>query len=109
MFVAKLMFGLEAKSNSWKGKFESQLRLIKATNKEDAYLKARAIGIRAESKGLATKGKISRWRFLDVVDLFLVSDGAEILSESTQTDNCVEYIHRAHQQGMAIRLDAIKN
>jgi Domain of unknown function (DUF4288) len=108
-FIAKIVFNIVTGTTVKRSQFEEQLRLVEAENLEEAFLKARAIGI-GQEETIERKGQPAmRWEFVDVADLLLVpvlGNGTEIYSQIHETEESREYIHNVHQRGMAIRLTA---
>jgi hypothetical protein len=108
MFIAKIVFNIVTGRDRGRSQFEEQLRLVEAINLEEAYLKARAIGI-GEEEELFREGQPSvKWQFVDVTDLVplpSLKTGSEIYSQIHETEESLEYIHHTHQRGMALRLN----
>ena len=108
MFIAKIIFNIVTGREGSRSQFEEQLRLVEAVNLEEAYLKARAIGI-GEEEELFRDGQPSiKWQFVDVTDLLplpSLKTGSEIYSQIHETEESREYIHDIHQRGMALRLN----
>lgn len=111
LYLVKLVFNIVASNPIKRNQFEEQLRLVEAENMEEAFLKARALGI-GQEETIERKGMPAiRWEFVDVADLIAVpelSNGAEIYSQIHETEESREYIHNVHQRGMAIRLNAVR-
>lgn len=108
-FIAKLVFNIVTGTSEKRHQFEEQLRLVEAESLEEAFLKARAIGIIQEETIYRDGLPATRWEFVDVADLLLVpalGNGSEIYSQIHETEESREYIHNVHQRGMAIRLNA---
>jgi hypothetical protein len=110
-FIAKIVFNIVTGTTVKRSQFEEQLRLVVAESLEEAFLKARAIGISQEETIYREGQPATRWEFVDVADLLLVpalGNGTEIYSQIHETDESREYIHNVHQRGMAIRLNAVQ-
>jgi hypothetical protein len=109
LYLAKLVFNIVTLQADNRMQFEEQLRLVEAEDLEEAFLKARAIGIGQEEIIYRAGTPATKWEFIDVADLIPVpalGNGAEIYSQIHETKESREYIHSVHQRGMAIRLSA---
>ena len=104
-FIAKIVFNIVT-GNKSKSQFEEQLRLVEAESREEAFLKARAIGIGEEEVFVNEDGRFIKWEFVDVADLLPIeslNSGVEIYSQIHETDESRQYIHSIHQRGMDLR------
>lgn len=111
LFLAKLVFNIVTLRGNNRMQFEEQLRLVEAEDLEEAFLKARALGIGQEEIIERDGSPATKWEFIDVADLILVpalSNGSEIYSQIHEMKESREYIHSVHQRGMAIRLNAVQ-
>jgi Domain of unknown function (DUF4288) len=107
-FIAKIVFNIVTAKT--KAQFEEQLRLVEATCSEDAFLKAKAIGIAEEETLKQDDGRFVKWEFVDVAELLPIQslcNGSEIYSQTHEIEEGLQYIRSVHQRGMAIRLSAI--
>jgi Domain of unknown function (DUF4288) len=105
-FIAKIVFNLVTAHAP--SKFEEQLRLIEADSCEEAFFKAKAIGINEEGTLVEGDNQI-KWEYVDIADLFplhSLGNGSEICSQTRETDAAHDYIRHVHERGMAIRLNA---
>ena len=55
-FIAKLVFNISTAQQDHKPQFHEQLRLITATTLEEAFLKARKLGLQDEDSDIISKG-----------------------------------------------------
>src|SRR5690349_1088525 len=81
-YIAKIVFGITTET-SQKQQFDEQLRLIYADSLEEAFLKARTIGLSEEDSFLNDKNHLVKWEFINVPELTLVKnleDGVEVHS-----------------------------
>ena len=111
LYLAKLVFNIVTLQANNRMQFEEQLRLVEAEDLEEAFLKARAIGIGQEEIIYREGTPATKWEFIDVADLIAVpalGNGTEIYSQIHETKESREYIHSVHQRGMAIRLSAFQ-
>ena len=105
-YIAKIVFNIVTGSSRNKSQFEEQLRLVEADSKEEAFLKARAIGIGEEEMLIQNDGQPIKWEFVDVADLLPIqslNSGVEIYSQIQEVEESKQYIHSIHQRGMDLR------
>jgi hypothetical protein len=101
-YVAKIIFRI-CNEGSQKLQFDEHIRVIKADNFDEAFLKARILGISEEDSFLNKKNKQVRWEFINVAELYALSelkDGSEIYSSITETEEAGNYIHNIHQRAI---------
>ncbi|MES2565254.1 MAG: DUF4288 domain-containing protein [Bacteroidota bacterium] len=97
-YLVKLMFNINIDQGSHSSQFDEQVRIVEASNEEEAFHKARAIGRHEEETFFNHDNKIVLWKFIDVVDLYCLSnakDGEQIYSrthEKTDTNSFITYI-----------------
>jgi hypothetical protein len=105
-YISKIVFKISAENTQQKPQFDEQLRLIAAVSEEEAFLKARAIGIGEEDSFLNDKMNMVKWEFINVseiVPLKNLEDGMEIYSQIHETDEATSYIHCVHQKAILLR------
>jgi hypothetical protein len=103
-YIAKVVFNITAEQNA--NQFDEQLRLVNAESKEEAFLKARSIGLREEDTFYNDKMKEVKWEFVNVSEIIPVGrleDGIEIYSRIHETEEAEKYIHFVHQKAIALR------
>lgn len=108
-YISKIVFKISAENTQHKPQFDEQLRLIAAASEEEAFLKARAIGISEEDSFLNDKMNTVKWEFINVseiVSLKKLEDGMEIYSQIHETDEAKSYIHCVHQKAIFLRTHA---
>jgi hypothetical protein len=108
-FIAKLVFSISTAQQNHKPQFDEQLRLISAENTEEAFLKARALGLRGEDSFLNDINHRVRWEFINVseiVPLGSLEDGTEVYSRVHETEEAKSYIQGVHQRAIFLRLNA---
>lgn len=108
-YITKIVFNIAAESNPSKTQFDEQLRLITAESKEEAFLKARALGLSEEDTFYNDKMKKVKWEFInvsEVLPLKNLEDGMELYSRIHETQEGNSYINFIHQKAIAIRLSA---
>lgn len=94
-YLVKIVFRILCGNGDHTPQFDEQLRLIKANNELEAFQKARKLGELEEDSFLNTRQKPVQWKFIDVSELFLVSelsDGIEMYSQVLEDDQGERYI-----------------
>jgi hypothetical protein len=108
-YIVKIVFNISAENTHHMPQFDEQLRLITAQDNEEAFLKARAIGISEEDSFLNDRHNRVKWEFINVSEIVPVKsleDGSEIYSQIRETDEAKSYIHCIHEKARFIRLGA---
>jgi hypothetical protein len=108
-YIAKIVFGITAENSQHKPQFDEQLRLIIAESHEEAFLKARMIGIGEEDSFLNDKNNRVKWEFINVAELLPLSkleDGVEVYSQIQEMDEARPYINFIHQKAVTLRLNS---
>jgi hypothetical protein len=103
-YIAKIIFKI---SSGAKPQFDEHLRLIKAENFEEAFLKARILGLQEEETFLNDKLKTVKWEFINVSDLYPLTDlkdGIELYSHIHEEEEASHYIHNVHQKAAFMQL-----
>ena len=87
-YIAKIIFGISAERRDL-NQFDEQFRLIQADNQEEAFLKARMIGLSEEDSFLNDNNKMVKWEFINVEELLPIrqlEDGVEVYSRIYEMD-----------------------
>ncbi|MBL7847708.1 MAG: DUF4288 domain-containing protein [Cyclobacteriaceae bacterium] len=95
-YIAKIVFRITTAQPGALGQFDEHLRLIHATTFEEAFRKARLIGIGEEDP--SQDGDAS-WEFVNIAELFPLQqlcDGAELYSRIHETPEVRSYINLVH-------------
>ena len=103
-YVAKIVSKI---CNEGRPQFDEHLRLIEALNFEEAFLKARMLGLREEVFFVNESEKPVRWEFVNVPDLYPIScleDGVELHSDIREEDEADKYVRSVHQRAVSIQL-----
>lgn len=103
-YITKIVFNITAENSA--NQFDEQLRLVNATSKEEAFLKARAIGLREEDIFYNDRMKEVKWEFVNVSEIIPLSkleDGTELYSRIHETEDASLYIHFVHQKAIELR------
>jgi hypothetical protein len=108
-YIAKIVFGITAENSQHKPQFDEQLRLIEAGSTEEAFLKARTIGLREEDSFFNDKHNRVKWEFINVADLVplkKIEDGMEVYSRLYELEDAKPYVNFIHQKAIALRLNS---
>ena len=108
-YIAKIIFGITAQNTEHRPQFDEQLRLISASTQEEAFLKARILGIQQEDAFVNDKNNLVKWEFINVADitqLDKLEDGIEVASRIYEMDEGDEHIHYVHQKAITLRLNS---
>ncbi|MEJ7643823.1 MAG: DUF4288 domain-containing protein [Chryseolinea sp.] len=109
-FITKIVFAISSENKSDIKQFDEQLRLVNGESKEEAFMKARAIGLAEEDTFYNDKMKKVKWEFInvsEVLSLKSLEDGTEVYSRIHETDEGRNYINFVHQKAIAIRLSEL--
>lgn len=105
-YISKIVFSISSANTAHKPQFDEQLRLIAATSAEEAFLKARKLGLNEEDAYLNDCNNTVKWEFInvsEVVPLSKLEDGMELYSNIYETEEAKSYIHCVHQKAIFIR------
>ena len=105
-YLAKLVYRIICGDGHHTPQFDEQLRLIEATHEEEAFDKARDIGIQEQDTFYNQQRKLVQWKFINVSELHILGgllDGAELYSRIQETDNADRYIELTNNKAAHIR------
>jgi hypothetical protein len=108
-FIAKLVFNISTAQQNHKPQFDEQLRLICAENLEEAFLKARKLGLGDEESFLNDTEHRVKWEFINVAEILPIQsleDGIELYSQVHETEEAKSYIQDVHQRAIFLRMNA---
>lgn len=108
-YIAKIVFGITAENSEHKPQFDEQLRLIIAESHEEAFLKARMIGLGEEDSFINDKNNRVNWEFINVSELTplkKLEDGVELYSQIHEKEEAKSYINFIHQKAVTLRLNS---
>jgi hypothetical protein len=108
-YIAKVVFNISAENTEHMPQFDEQLRLISAESLEEAFIKARKIGLSEEDSFLNEKRNTVKWEFINVAEVLplkKLEDGMELYSHIHETEEAKSYIHCIHQKAVFIRMNA---
>ena len=95
-YVAKIVFRITTSQPKAEGQFDEHLRLIQASSFEEAFRKARLIGIGEED---AADNRSASWEFVNIAELIPLQslcDGTELYSRIHETSEVRSYINLIH-------------
>jgi hypothetical protein len=107
-FISKIVFNISSENTSHRPQFDEQLRLIAASSTEEAFIKARALGLNEEESFLNDQNNKVKWEFInvaEVVPLSKLEDGMEIYSNVHETEEAGKYIQCVHEKAIFIRMN----
>ncbi len=106
-YLTKLIFNINVNNGGNDVQFDEQLRLIKASDAEEAFYKARVLGKEEEKNQPEEKGLNQvKWKFIDVAELNCISelkDGMEIYSTTHEQEEASDYIKFIRHRAMVIQ------
>jgi hypothetical protein len=108
-YITKVVFRVSENDGPEAGHFDEQLRLVAAVSKEEAFLKARTLGLNLEDMRYYDSKKVATWEFINVSEvapLQNLDDGIALYSRIHKTKEAGAYISVIHQKAIAIRMDA---
>ena len=106
-YIAKIIFRISSEGAN-KPQFDEHLRLVAANSFDEAFLKARMLGICGEDSFLNNRKKTVKWEFINVAELNAISelkDGSELYSRIHETDEAASYIHHVHQRAVFMQTE----
>lgn len=107
-YIVKIVFNISAENTNHTPQFDEQLRLIAAQNKEEAFIKARIIGLSEEDSFFNDQHNQVKWEFINVSEIVHVPgliDGTELYSQIRETEEAKSYIHCIHQKALSLRIN----
>ncbi len=105
-YIAKLIFQIKG-NGMHKSQFDEHLRLIEATHFEEAFLKARMLGIRSEDSVFNNNHGPLKWEFVNVMELNEMKElkhGIELHSQVREMEEAANYINFVHNQAACMQL-----
>ena len=105
-YLAKIVFQIICGDGNHAAQFDEQLRLIAASDEDEAFEKAGRIGKNEQDSFYNLKEQLVRWQFVNVSELYLLSeliDGAELYSRINEVDDAGAYTSFVHRRAESIR------
>lgn len=106
-YIAKVIFRITSGLNDRKSQFDEHLRLIEANTFEQAFVKARLIGISEEDQFTNEREQEVKWEFVNVTELIPLQelhDGLEVYSRIHETFEAKAYINFVHRRAEALQM-----
>ncbi len=106
-YISKIVFSFENTQAS-NSQFDEQLRLVAADSTEEAFIKARTIGLNEEGTFFNSKQNEVKWEFINVSEIIALNkleNGIELYSRIHEAEEPKSYINFIHQKAIAIRLN----
>lgn len=94
-FVAKIVYQIITGKGDHTPQFDEQLRLISASNREEAWKRATEIGSHEQYAFKNQKQELVEWRFINVPEVNLLTsldDGMELYSRIEEPGDANAYI-----------------
>jgi hypothetical protein len=104
-YLAKIVYHIICGDGDHGSQFDEQLRLINATDKEEAFNKAVKIGEKEQDIFLNAKQELVQWKFINVSELYKLGamiDGAELYSRIEERGNSNAYIETINRKAAGI-------
>jgi hypothetical protein len=108
-YIGKIIFRIKANNTEHRPQFDEQLRLIMADSNEEAFLKARMIGLSEEDSFINDKNNLVKWEFINVSELIPVKsleDGVELYSRIYEMEEEGAHVNFVHQKAITLRLNS---
>lgn len=94
-YIAKLVFQIICGEGNHIAQFDEQLRLLQAGDEDEAFIKAKELGISETDTFFNQREQMVQWKFISISELYQLSliDGAELHSKISEVDDAVSYIN----------------
>lgn len=109
-YLTKIVYQIICGDGNHTPQFDEQLRLISATDEQQAFSKAQHIGLQEEEIFFNHQQKMVQWKFINVCELYKLSeliDGAEIYSRIHEADHADRFVEMVHNKADYIRGDNV--
>ena len=104
-YIAKIIYRIVCGEGDHESQFDEQLRLVHASDKEEAFHKARKIGEKEQEVFFNAKQQLVQWKFINVCEIYKLGDmvdGAELYSRIEERGNADAYIEIVHRKAAGI-------
>ena len=105
-YLAKITYRIVCGKGKHMPQFDEQLRLLSALNDEQALVKAKLLGASGAQTFYNDLQQLVQWQFINVTELHCISewtDGAEVYSSITETENADDYINLVGDKAMLLQ------
>jgi hypothetical protein len=100
-YIAKIVFRIISGDGDHMPQFDEQLRLIQASDEDEAFEKAQQIGRDEEDSFMNHKNELVQWSFINIPELNklpALNDGVEIYSRVNEYENAKRYIDTVNRK-----------
>ena len=100
-YVAKIVFRIVSGDGNHHAQFDEQLRLISATDEQQAFEKASHIGLKNQDSFLNNLSQPVQWQFIDVAEINPINelaDGTELYYQIHEAADADLYVAWAHHK-----------
>jgi hypothetical protein len=93
-YVVKMVFQIICGTGNHKPQFDEQLRIIEATDEDEAFNKATQLGTTEQETFYNDKQQLVQWNYINIKELYQLSliNGAELCSKIHEADDAQTYI-----------------
>jgi hypothetical protein len=93
-YVVKLVFQIICGEGKHRAQFDEQLRLVEATNEDEAFELATELGTNETDSFYNQRNQLVQWKFINICELYELSliNGAELHSKISEADEALDYI-----------------
>ncbi len=105
-YLAKTVHRIICGEGNHTPQFDEQLRLVSASDEDEAYAKAFRIGCQEEDTFHNQRQQLVQWKFVDIAELYCLNeliDGAELYSRINEVDDASNYTDSVRRKAAAIR------
>ncbi|MFL5772346.1 MAG: DUF4288 domain-containing protein [Flavisolibacter sp.] len=105
-YLAKLVYRIICGTGEHSAQFDEQLRLVSASDEEQAFEKAIAFGTAEQETFFNNRQQLVTWKFINVSELYRLSeliDGAELYSRINEVDEADSYITFVNTKAVSIQ------
>lgn len=100
-YLARLIYKIRLSENNIRAQYDEQIRLVKATNTNEALIKSLRMGYENEINFKNHKHNTVNWEFIDVMEIISIpnlEDGLEIYSSTHEPKNQFQFEKMIHDR-----------
>jgi hypothetical protein len=104
-YLSKFVFQIICGDGNHTPQFDEQLRLIAASDEEEAFEKSVKMGEDGEDHFYNQNQQLVHWKFINVSELHRLTeliDGAELYSRINEVDDAEAYVNFVNQRAQSI-------
>lgn len=109
-YITKIIFRIVCGEGNHTAQFDEQLRIIKASSREEAFFKAQILGSREEDSFYNMQQEIVKWQFINVSEVKIIprlDDGVLLYSFTEEKENGNIYEQMIQEKAMQIENNSI--